>query len=242
MLDPRKCDARGFLLVWSTKYLAQLAFVIAVGFLNVGSTLRGQETKALIDTLTLPQISVIKGNFPLSIQAVNFQARKNKLSVNDAIEAGIEDAVKQFYFNECSGDSTETFFTLRSVYFNTILLSNEDWSVFLVLMQHKPTGALNCKILFYENGSKEFVHKPLDFNLHALYHIERGALMSTDLRKHFDVKIPEVSLIDFDRDGKDDFEFVRLYHNGSANAIETTVLSVRRSSIDTLKFERVWVK
>ena len=53
---------------------------------------------------------------------------------------------------------------------------------------------------------------------------------TTDLRNDSSTACPAKA------DSKNDFKSTRLYHNGTANAIETTVLKLTDTGIDTLNF------
>ena len=48
------------------------------------------------------------------------------------------------------------------------------------------------------------------------------------------VETPEIQLVDFNGDGLKDFQFTRLKHNGTYNAIQTTIVGIKNHRIDTL--------
>jgi hypothetical protein len=105
------------------------------------------------------------------------------------------------------------------------------------LLKHYPTGELNSRVLFYDNQKKEFANNVFDFNLWALYDFDNGKLKPSDLKNHSKINSPEIEVVDLNKDEINDYKFVRLWHNGTFNAIHTTILTVKNSKIDTLYFE-----
>lgn len=108
----------------------------------------------------------------------------------------------------------------------------------MILLKHMPGDQLNSKIIFYNNISKTFVDTVIDFNIHASYDISRGKLITSNLKKHFNITTPEIQLVDYDNDKINDYKFTRLYHNGTMNAIETIILKVNNDKIERLSFDR----
>ena len=181
-------------------------------------------------------ISVIDAKFPLRLSEINLQDKTNTIQLNDGIISKIEEIIKE-YANECDFyDSTQTY---KSTYINTYRLHDSLQTIFLVLLKHFPTGYVNGKVLFYDNLDKEFADKTFDFNLWSLYHFEEGEFKSTNLKMLFNITIPEIELVDYDKDGINDFKFTRLWHNGTANAIHTTILTVRDKQLETLYFNEL---
>ena len=106
-------------------------------------------------------------------------------------------------------------------------------------MKH-PTGYVNSKVLFYDNLKKEFASEAFDFNLFALCRFENGKFIPSNLKTAFKINAPEIELVDANHDGINDFKFTRLYHNGTANSIQKTILTVKNAQIDTLDFDEKW--
>jgi hypothetical protein len=77
--------------------------------------------------------------------------------------------------------------------------------------------------------------------LSSLYYVENGEIKYSNLKDQLKYDFPEIELVDYDNDGTKDFKFTRLYHNGTANAVETTILTIANSQIDTLAFNREWI-
>lgn len=109
-----------------------------------------KDTNAII----LGDISAIDSRFPLTINSINFKDIKNYVQLDDDINSKIEQAIKDYYFNECSGDTAQTYFSISDTYFNTIRLFDSLQTIFIVFLRHMPDGLLNSKILFYNNSSK----------------------------------------------------------------------------------------
>ena len=192
-------------------------------------------------TLTLPEFSVIDTKFPLNLSELNLQTEEDLIQLNDGIVAKIEMTIYSFYLNECSGDSSETYFKLKDSFIGALRLQDKSWTIFVVLFKHLPGGQVNSKLLFYNNFSKYFIEKPLDFNIHALYDFENGKLKPSNLKNQLKINTPEIERVNCEADGESKFRLTRLYHNGTANAIETLVLKVADNNVDTVDFNRKWI-
>lgn len=189
---------------------------------------------------TFPKLSITNASFPLSLTDINFQDAKNIEVFNDGIEATITRTISDIYYNDCNGDSNQTYFSIDDTYIGTIRLRDSLQSIFMVIFQHIP-GGLGSKILFYDMVAKKFTDSTLDFNIHGLYDFDNLKLRPSNLKDGFKITTPEIELVDFDKDGIYDYKFTRLYHNGTANAIETTVIKVTGNKIDTLDFKQKWI-
>lgn len=208
---------------------------------KISSNYKKEENSNNTLTLNLPNITVIDAKFPLSLTNIDLNV-KNSANVSDKINTEIKNTIKQYYFNECSGDSLETYFSVKDTYINTIRAYDSLYTVYWVLLKHMPEEQVNSKVLFYDNTSNEFIDNVFNFNIHALYDYNNNKLNSSNLKEHFKINTPEIKTIDYNKDGKPDFEFTRLYHNGTANAIETTILKINDGIVDTVKFEQKQLK
>ncbi|UII19613.1 hypothetical protein [Fulvivirga ligni] len=179
------------------------------------------------------EISVIDGKLPLRLNELNFEDHNNYVHLNDGINSKIEETVKVYAKDFEYFDSTQTY---KDIYINTVRLHDSLQTIYLVLLKHYPTGEVNSRVLFYDNQQKEFANSVFDFNLFGLYHHNNGKLTSTNLKTDFEITTPEIEVVDFNKDGINDFKFVRLWHNGTFNAIHTTILTVSDNKIDTLYF------
>ena len=193
------------------------------------------------ERLVLPDLAVINSELPLKLTVLDLQDTRKTVHLNDGIEAEIRKTIYSYYFIDCSGDSSETNFKVKDTYIGTIRLHDSLQTIFIVLFKHLPTEEVNSKLIFYSNSTKEFIGQPIDFNLHALYDFNNGKLTLSNLKKRFKITTPEIELVDFDKDGINEFKLTRLYHNGTANAIETTVLKIYNNKIDTVEFKQKWL-
>jgi hypothetical protein len=215
--------------------------IIITGCSN-SQTIKNQKNQNnKLKTLNLPDIYTIDAKFPLTISNIDFKDKRNMLTLNDGITSKIEETIKEYYFTDCLGDSSETFFTIKDIYFNTIRLYDSLQTVFLVIF-NPPAQKLNCIVLFYNNTTKQFIEDKFCFNIHALYNVDKRGIKPSNLKELFKVNAPDIELVDYDKNGKNDLAFTRIYHNGTENAIETIVLEVENNKVDTLDFRRVWIK
>ena len=180
------------------------------------------------------EISAIDGKLPLRLNELNLKDKNNSVQLNDRVNSKIEKTVKDYAKDFEFYDSTQTY---KDIYINTIRLYDSLYTIYLVLLKHYPTDEVNSRALFYDNQKKEFVDNVFDFNLWVLYDFEHGKLIPTKLKTDFEITTPEIEVVDFNKDGVNDFKFVRLWHNGTFNAIHTTILTVKNNKVDTLYFD-----
>lgn len=183
------------------------------------------------DTL---EITAINANFPLRLDEINLEDKNNTIHLNAGIVSKIEDVVKEYASDFEFYDSSQSY---KDTYINTIRLQDSLQTIYLVLLKHYPTGELNSRVLFYDNQKKKFAERDFEFKLYALYDYDNGRLKAGYLKNYFKINSPEIVVVDFNKDKINDYKFVRLWHNGTFNAIHTTILTVRNSTIDTLKFD-----
>jgi len=217
------------------QYLTTLLLLTTL--LSCTDKIKGQATRS---SLTLPDLSVTDASFPLNLSILNLKDKKNIIHLNDDIESKIKQTIYAYYFDVCMGDSSETQFKVRDIYVGTIRLHDTFQTLFLILFNHIPGGEVNSKVLFYDNQAKVFCDSLFDFNLHALYDTNNGKLKPSNLKQELKINSPEIELVDFDKDGRNEFKFTRLFHDGTANAIETAILKVANNRLDTLDFEQIW--
>ena len=191
--------------------------------------------------LVLPDLAVINSELPLKLPDLDLPDTQKTVHLNDGIEAEIRKTIYSYYFIDCSGDSSETYFKVKDTYIGTIRLHDSLQTIFMVLFKHLPAGEVNSKLIFYNNSTKEFIGHPIDFNLHALYDFNNGKLAPSNLKDSFKITTPEIELVDFDKDGINEFRLTRLYHNGTANTIETIVLKICNNNVDTVEFKQKWI-
>jgi hypothetical protein len=179
-------------------------------------------------------ISAIDAKFPLRLDKISLDDKNTTVQLNDGIIAKIEEIVKEYSKDFEFYDSSQTN---KDTYLNTIRLQDSVQTIFLVLLKHYPTGEINSRVLFYDNQKKEFAENVFDFNLWVLYNFENGKLTPTKLKTDFKITTPEIEIVDFNKDEINDYKLVRLWHNGTFNAIHTTILTVRNNKVETLHFD-----
>lgn len=179
-------------------------------------------------------ISAIDGELPLRLDEIDLNDKNKTNQLNDEINSKIEEVIKDYAKDFEFYDSTQTY---KDTYINTIRLHDSLQTLHLVLLKHYPTGAVNSKVLFYDNQKKEYADNVFDFNLWGLYDFDYGKLTPTKLKTDFEITAPEIEVVDFNKDEINDFKFVRLWHNGTFNAIHTTILTIKDNKVDTLHFE-----
>jgi len=173
-------------------------------------------------------------SFPLYLNDINFGDQKKYVTLDEATISRIDNLIRIYYIRESEGDSLQLASAISKVYFNTLQFRDSLHTIYLVLLRHEPTGYLNSKILFYDNKAKAFSEKVFDFNLHALYDFKEQKLTPSNLKVKLHIEGPEIDQLDYDRDGRMDYRFIRLVHNGTYNAIQTTVLTFQQLNVNTL--------
>ncbi len=189
-------------------------------------------------TRIVPDISAIDVKYPLSLKDINLHDSSQPVVLNDGITSQIEQTIIDYYFNECAGDEHESNFKLKETYIATIRLPDRQETIFMVLLNHIPSGQVTSKVLFYNNVSKTFEGKTLDFNINALYNFENGKLTPSNLKTVLNITAPEIELVDTNKDGQNEFKFTRLYHNGTSNVIEMMIINIAETHLDTIAFTR----
>lgn len=189
-------------------------------------------TKETPSSITYPDIKVIQSDFPLNIKDVDFSDSSAFCEISDQKIAEIKKCIEKFYFEDCSGDSLETYFKLKDVYIGTIELIDSKFTIYTIILR-RPEGILTSKILFFNTENNRFEKVHYEFNIHAMYDYTSKGLEASNLKTMFLENIPEIKIVESDKMNK--FQFTRLYHNGTANAVETTLIEVNEDRIDTLE-------
>jgi hypothetical protein len=187
---------------------------------------------------TLNKNSIIDAKFPLKLSGINLQDTTNTIELTPYIKGKIEKIIYDNYRYATRGDSSQKYYTVKGTYIKTIRLRDSLHTTYLVIF--KRMAYVNSKILFYNNKVNKLIDQPIDFNLFALYNEENGRLQPSNLKTLFKITSPEIELIK-DKNGAVEYKFNGLYHNGTANAIETTILKVLKNEIDTVNFQQKWI-
>jgi len=219
--------------------MTRLIFILTLFVLTSHSQKTYDKTPQLLNNhFKDTEIKVIKANFPLYLSRLDY-SNKNKTTVPQIVKDKIQNTILDYYFNICAGDSSETVLSIKDIYFNSVRLLANTLTVYIIIFKFFENA--NCKILLYDNNSKTFNDNIIDFNLSGSYEIENGKLQPTNLKKLFKINTPEIEFSDFDHNRIQQLKLTRLYHNGTANAIETTILKISKNKIDTLDFKQKWV-
>jgi hypothetical protein len=213
-----------------------ILFLLAV--LSGCSEKKAEPQKALpIQKAAEPEI--IDATFPFAITEMD---GKNAVRMNDGVQSEIEKILIDDFAEDFGNDSlAKATITYKDLYIKTVRLHDTQKTIFLVVMKGWPGNTVYSKALFYDNTTKEFAKDKLFFRLHALYDYTDGKLAPTNLKKTFLPDAPEIERTDFNKDGITDYKFTRLFHNGTANAIETIILNVKNNTLDTLYFNQKFV-
>jgi len=211
---------------------------ITINLLSISDNISAQSNKK--DKLIVPEISVVNASLPLYLSKIDFTHRKK---VSKEISDKIEEIVLDFYFNDCNGDSAETYFSIRNVYFTTIECASNNLTFYLIIFDPVLGWGLQSKLICYNNLTKVFYPDILYFNIRPLYILndEHNSLVQSNLKQIFNFQAPEIEKI-ASLDNSDIFRFNELYHNGTSNAIETTLVKFQKNyTIDTLDSKKIWI-
>lgn len=178
-------------------------------------------------------ITAIDAKLPFKLDKVNLENKNSIIHLNDTVIAKIKETIKKYAKDIEFSDSSKRYL---NTYINTIQIHDSLQTIFLVLLKHYPTDEINSRILFYDNQKKEFADKDFEFKLYALYDFNNGKLTPSNLKTNFKITTPEIQVLDYNKDGLNDYKFTRLFHNGTFNSIQTTILTIKNSKIDTLFF------
>jgi hypothetical protein len=215
-----------------------LIICLLLYFATANDIISAQSDKKL--KLVLPDITVVTASLPLNPDKINFSSKKE---TSKAIKEKIENVVTAFYFNDCIGDSTETYCTIRNVYFNTIEFSSKDLTFYLVILDQIGGWGLQGRLICYNHLTKMFYPDILQINLRNLYDFDENhlSIIQSNLREIFDLQAPVIEKI-ASLDSSDIFRVNELYHNGTSNAIETTMIKFRKDyRTDTLDSKQIWI-
>jgi hypothetical protein len=190
--------------------------------------------------LEIPPIEVIAATLPIKLYEIDSRDKKVVPKISDEEMSAIQHEIRRYYLEVCDGGE-ESYFSMKSVYLRTIQISSSsNYILYWIIFRHV-SGNVNSSVLFYDRLKKEFSKYIYDFNIHGLYNEKNRSLSPTNLKELFKITFPEIEIVDFDEDEFTDFRFRRLYHNGTANAIEERIIEVNQLNADTLKLEQDWL-
>lgn len=180
-------------------------------------------------------LQIIDAKFPLYLDKIDFDDKRNYIQVNDEINSKIRKTVNDFYNND-SGvyEEYKVNFKLNDCHFKTIRLQAKSQTIFVIILKFMIGDGLIAKVLFYDNNSKQFIGEPVDFKIYALYDFVDSKIIPGNLKEELKIMTPEINLTA----KENEFKFIRLWHNGTFNALETAVLKASGNKIDTVKFTK----
>lgn len=200
-----------------------------------------EEKTTIKDNFEIPHVDVITAELPINLALIDFEDTGLVQQISDGKMSGIEEEIRNYYLNDCGG-SKEHPYSMKDVYLKTIQINNESsYILYWIIFKHI-AGMVNSKILFFDNTKKEFSEYVHGLNIHGLYNEEDRKIVPSNLKELFEIDFSEIEIVDFDKDEFTDFRLRKLYHNGTANAIEEMIIEVNQTNADTLKFEREWIQ
>ncbi|KOS07291.1 hypothetical protein AM493_15525 [Flavobacterium akiainvivens] len=177
-----------------------------------------------------PEPLIIKATYPFTFKNANINDPQNFISVNDGINAKINEVVR-------SGCNSPKYNPEQHI--AAFQLRDSLYTLYVVTTNGCPTGELSAQVLFYNNITKTFIDNSYQYKLFANYEYANNRFKPSDLRKRYKINGPDIEKLDYNHDGVTDYKFTRLWHNGTFNALSTTVLSVAKGQIDTLYSKEV---
>lgn len=209
-------------------------------FLAIACT--NQEVQEVVNNATpslhlkIPNINVIPYDLPLQLNQINLNDNQNKVEISDQKVAFIEDIVKDYYYNECNGDPKQIYVKIKDTYVGTLWAVDTLTSVFYIILQ-QPSGVLDAKIAFYDNVSNQPFPTIIDHNIHTMYRLKEGHLLSSNLKKEYLAHTPLIEPIDYNQDGINDFKITSLLHSGTKPYIKTQIFDVTTRQLQVLNPE-----
>ncbi len=140
--------------------------------------------------------------------------------------------VEDFYFNQCAGDSSETFCRLADALLYTMKLRGRASEYYLKVVQHVPQGFVTGRLINWDPREERIIAGPADVRFSGMYNVRNGGLQPSNLKKQFKITGPELMIMD--TLGREAVIVRRLWHNGTFNSIERSVLCLDSGRVDTL--------
>lgn len=212
------------------KYIAAICLII---ILAGCTSKKNNTTTAVRPDFVLSSNSLLYAQLPLVLSDFNLKQTGIQSPISKQAIKKIEETVNNYY-SENYGKGNNEYFKVRDTYLRTIIMQTPTDMIYLVLLKHLPGEELNYEVLIYNKASNSF-SGPLDFNLFAMYDLDHEKLISSNLKTKFHITSPDVEFAGFDSGLVAKYRFTRLVHNGTYNAIETTVLKVNGTHVDTIE-------
>lgn len=180
--------------------------------------------------LSRPTIRIIEASFPLHLDSVlGTQAGR---SPSPKLDRALHGVVEDFYFNQCVGDSSETWCRLADALLYTVKLRGRESEYYLMVVQHVPQGFVSGRLINWDPREERSIAGPADVRFSGMYNVRNGEMQQSNLKKQFKITGPELEIMD--TLGREAIIVRRLWHNGTFNSMERTVLSLDQGRLDTL--------
>jgi hypothetical protein len=180
--------------------------------------------------LSRPVIRIIEASSPLYLD--NILTTEGGSTPSWKLDLALQGVIADFYFNQCPGDSNETFCRMADALLFTVKIPGHSGDYYLMVMQHVPQGFVTGRLVSWDARKETITGGPVDIRFSGMYNVRNGVLEHSNLKKQFKITGPE--LIIKDTLGREAVVVRRLWHNGTFNSMERTVLSLDEGRVDTL--------
>jgi len=207
-----------------------LRSIFILSLIIIGGCDQKPEMVAGTYEMSRPNIRVIEAAFPLYLDSVLDPQAGTMPSPK--LERAIHGVVEDFYFNQCVGDSSETWCRLADALWYTVKLRGRESEYYLMVVQHVPQGFVSGRLINWEPREERSIAGPADVRFSGMYNVRNGELQQSNLKKQFKITGPELEIMD--TLGREAIIVRRLWHNGTFNSMERTALSFDQGRLDTL--------
>lgn len=184
----------------------------------ISSPLYSQNTGSY--TFHFPEIKVITAESPVILSDIDFPISKRE-EAPPKVTNRIRKMILNRYF-DAGLDSNESLIKVSDVYFNTVKVSNGEYSYYVVIFSSPPP--VTSKIFAYNIPSDSVLETEIDYHIDAMYDIS-DKLTDSNLKKEFKMSAPDIELINSGSDAGR-LKLRRLFHNGTDNSKETSVYKI----------------
>jgi hypothetical protein len=189
-----------------------------------------QQTVPALSPPSAHRILATTGSLPLHLSKINF-SKSQQFEVPANVDAKIDE---ELYSDHVAMYPAEG----RDTYFNTVQLNDGEFSYYLIIIK-QATGMVNSILLKADNKSQVFYPGDIEFKLHAMYDISDSSLKPSNLMDLFKITSAEIDTLTLN--GSKCLKLTRLYHNGTENKLETTIVKWTSDKIDTLDTKSKWL-
>jgi hypothetical protein len=179
--------------------------------------------------MSRPVIRIVDSSFPLDLDSVRTDTASRP---SEKLDKALQGVVADFYFNECRGDSNETYFRMADVPQFALELPGRSGVYYLLVMKGLPVGYATSRLVKWDPREERIMAGPAEVRLLASYDVRDGELEPTKLKELFENSAVELRLLD--TLGQEAVVVKRFWHNGTFNAMERMVLGFDDGRIDTL--------